>query len=446
MAQRPQSLTAELEKIEQKITLTLQEIDHNFARAHRIVTSSILPIVERYGQESEAVWEGSKFWKQFFEASANVAISNYQEDVTYDDEEETDVQQEETTYAEDATSMAASSPGHYSGTHRVHAHGDYTRDEDATQQTMGGEEGPEEDEGETELDLDDSMLDSLNLTSAQLPMQSTPKSGRSTGSQGWADIESPFETLAKELTMKYGSPERAPRQQLNRFRQPTSAAALEADSSTLPPPPTTPRTTRRYAGSPDSSPFRPPARTPGVDQDAIMHRVLDKNWRLQATPLKPAPSRYRPAAAATPKPKFGREFDSSPISSPPAPQLRTQIFTPRALRTPGAARFEAAAALAGQQSVKGMGKASAIGKYDYMYDDDSDDDILLPAGLSPPKTMRFDLPPSKLIATPAKAASRRIVRDILQTAGEGDDTMTTDASSPPRGGRGRMMDDDDDPF
>jgi len=36
------------------------EIDHNFARAHRIVTSSILPIVERYGQESEAVWEGSK--------------------------------------------------------------------------------------------------------------------------------------------------------------------------------------------------------------------------------------------------------------------------------------------------------------------------------------------------------------------------------------------------
>jgi len=343
--------------------------------------------------------------------------------------------------------MAPSSPGHYSATHGDHAHGDYTREEEVTRQTVGGGGGvvgeEEEEDGEGDLDLDDSMLDSLNLTSAQLPMQSTPKAGRGKSNQGWADIESPYESLAKELTMKYGSPQQPQRLQLNRFRQAPSID-LEGDSSTLPPPPTTPRTTRRYADSLDSSPFRPPARTPGVDQDAIMHRVLDKNWRLQATPLKPAPSRYRTAPAATPKPKYGRDFDSSPISSPPAPQLRTQIFTPRALRTPGAARFEAAAALAGQQSVKAMGKASAIGKYDIMYDDDSDDDLLLPAGLSPPKTIRFDLPPSKLIATPAKAASRRIVRDILHTAGA-DDTILTDASSPPRG-RGRMMDDGDDPF
>lgn len=82
MAQRPPlSLTAELERLEQQITLTYQgalspaspvrflcwptglttaEIDHNFAKAHRIVTGSILPIVERYAKESEAVWEGSK--------------------------------------------------------------------------------------------------------------------------------------------------------------------------------------------------------------------------------------------------------------------------------------------------------------------------------------------------------------------------------------------------
>jgi len=354
------------------------------------------------------------------------------------------VQQEETTYAEDVTSMAASSPGHYSAGHGDPTQGDFARDRDETRQTTGGGEGKGK-EGESELDLDDSMLDSLNPTSAQLPMQSTPKAGRGTGNQGWADMESPYEALAKELTAKYGSPERLQRQQLNRFRQPPPSAGLEADSSTLtPPPPTTPGTIRRYVDFPDSPPLRPPARTPGVDQDAIMHRVLDKNWRLQATPLKPAPSRYRAAAAATPKPRFGRDFDSSPISSPPAPQLRTQIFTPRALRTPGAARFEAATALAGQQSVKGMGKASAIGKYDIMYDDDSDDDVLLPPGLSP-KTMRFDLPPSNLIATPAKAASRRIVRDILHTAGAGDDdTMITDASSPPRR-RGGMMDDDD-PF
>lgn len=77
---RPLSLTEELEKLEQSITLTLQgkiddifyleiiclftnsisEIDHNFSRAHRIVTTSILPVIEQYANHSNAVWEGSK--------------------------------------------------------------------------------------------------------------------------------------------------------------------------------------------------------------------------------------------------------------------------------------------------------------------------------------------------------------------------------------------------
>lgn len=79
-AARNLTLTEELEKLEQSITLTLQgvpqpparnqaaatltippqEIDHNFSRAHRIVTTSILPIVEQYAKHSEAVWDGSK--------------------------------------------------------------------------------------------------------------------------------------------------------------------------------------------------------------------------------------------------------------------------------------------------------------------------------------------------------------------------------------------------
>jgi DASH complex subunit ASK1 len=58
--QRQLTLPEELEKLEQSITLTLQEIDHNFSRAHRIVTSSILPIVEQYAAHSKDVWEGSK--------------------------------------------------------------------------------------------------------------------------------------------------------------------------------------------------------------------------------------------------------------------------------------------------------------------------------------------------------------------------------------------------
>jgi len=53
------SLTEELEKLEQSITLTLQEIDHNFNRCHRIVTHSILPIIDRFSEESSKVQEGS---------------------------------------------------------------------------------------------------------------------------------------------------------------------------------------------------------------------------------------------------------------------------------------------------------------------------------------------------------------------------------------------------
>lgn len=77
--QRNLTLMEELEKLEQSITLTLQgtrrlracpshitelstEIDSNFSRAHRIVTSSILPVVDDYAKHSENVWESSKVW------------------------------------------------------------------------------------------------------------------------------------------------------------------------------------------------------------------------------------------------------------------------------------------------------------------------------------------------------------------------------------------------
>lgn len=60
MPSRTLTLPEELERLEQQITLTLQEIDSNFSKAHRIVTSSILPIVEEYAKHSNEVWEGSK--------------------------------------------------------------------------------------------------------------------------------------------------------------------------------------------------------------------------------------------------------------------------------------------------------------------------------------------------------------------------------------------------
>jgi DASH complex subunit ASK1 len=68
-APRNLTLTEELEKLEQSITLTLQEIDSNFSKAHRIVTGSILPVVEQYGKHSSDVWEGSKVCRGRVESS-----------------------------------------------------------------------------------------------------------------------------------------------------------------------------------------------------------------------------------------------------------------------------------------------------------------------------------------------------------------------------------------
>lgn len=49
-------------------------------------------------------------------------------------------------------------------------------------------------------------------------------------------------------------------------------------------------------------------------------------------------------------------------------------------------------------------------------DSDEDDDDFGPE-FSPPKTMQFHVPQSRLVQTPAREASKRIVEDLLLTAG-----------------------------
>ena len=200
------------------------------------------------------------------------------------------------------------------------------------------------------------------------------------------------------------------------------------------PPPTTPRRRPDISNTLNSSsPLLPTGRTPAARTPGpVLHRVLDKNWRIAATPLgKPTPSRYTSHAPTTPRPAFTpvrQTFDSSPISSPPEPHLQTQIFSPapQASRTP-------------------LPKPKPIGRAAYAWNVDdsssSDDELLMPEGYSPPKTMQFSLPPGRLLATPAREASRRIVKDILRTAGDEEVTGTTVDSSPPR-----RADSDDDPF
>jgi len=52
-------------------------------------------------------------------------------------------------------------------------------------------------------------------------------------------------------------------------------------------------------------------------------------------------------------------------------------------------------------------------------DDDIDEATGVPYGASPPKTMQFHVPQSRLLKTPAREASKQIVDNILASAGVG---------------------------
>ncbi|KAJ5561726.1 hypothetical protein N7535_003813 [Penicillium sp. DV-2018c] len=407
-AQRPLSLTEELEKLEQSITLTLQEIDHNFSQAHRIVTTSILPLVEQYTEHSRDVWEGSKFWKQFFEASANVSLSGYEEK---NNEEET---LQEPTATEDELSADMTQTT--------------TLDETMSHETPSSErlETPRRDQAE-DLDLTDLAISSHSTPRA--PDQHQQANEDMTISS--MEYSSSYENLRKEVY--------------------ESAPPFDApDSSTLP---STPGRQSFFprgvsATTPMSSPFLPPASQPSTldrryqkSSDPVLHQMLDKTYRVQATPLGKGfrdiggGTNTRSKFNITPKPAkptSGYTFDDSPISSPEpeAPKLHTEVFSSpiRGVDTPGTHRKRRTSSNRMRDvprpgmsvltpARKRAGK-SAMWESDDDLDYDDDDEL----GPSPPKTMQFHIPQSRLMRTPAKEASRRIVTDLLTTAGAGDIT------------------------
>ncbi|PQE28880.1 dash complex subunit ask1 protein [Rutstroemia sp. NJR-2017a BBW] len=417
---RPLSLTEELEKLEQSITLTLQEIDHNFSRAHRIVTTSILPIVEQYADHSKAVWEGSKVGgysqnagrdtdsgKQFFEASANVSLSGVEE------------REEE----EDAS---------YSQSH------DHTNEYTASH--VGEETLQTEDHTQHTYEQDDSMLDD-NEISGSTPRAPHPRSIKDKGPQ-YADFSSPYEDLKKEI---------------KGINLDDEEEDEEEDDMQLPSTPGAKQRIPDMSTSLDSSPFDPTSyQLPSAQKpkDPLLHRVLDKNYRIQATPLTTRKDKDR----KTPLHKPSWRDAQSPLSSPPvaAPQLHADIFSspvrqpyrPNAPRTPG---------VSVQTPAKGKGRdifARSAKKErekekdrdEITWESDSDEDaedIYKELGMSPPKTIQFSLPQSRLLQTPAREASKRIVEDLLTTAGAGFDDTDGMGDSP---SVVAMRDDFDDSF
>lgn len=372
---RPLSQTEELEKLEQNITLTLQEIDHNFSRAHRIVTSSILPIVEQYAHHSREVWEGSKFWKQFFEASANVSLSGYEEQPSMQ-EEPTQTTVEESiessrTEVETSESLETPNPRHISTD-----------------------------------SIDDIDLSNLSVS----PSHSTPRPPRQ--GQNEKSGPSPYKSLRQDvdestnIDVTYAS--------MNNPRTPSKQTSSLLDDVAMTPE-MSPEPQRR-----SDQPSRP--ETAQKKSDPLLHTVLDKNYRIQATPLTAA-RRNRLGRTPLSTARGGQRtqttaLDSSPLAPPElhaeflnSPVRRELTQNLKQQRTPGYP-----AATPGQD--KNVGGRPQLSVWD---SDDEDENMNeatgMPYGMSPPKTMQFRAPPSRLLQTPAREASKQIVDSILASAG-----------------------------
>ena len=169
-------------------------------------------------------------------------------------------------------------------------------------------------------------------------------------------------------------------------------------------PPTTPRQTPRHlyesetetpvSAFPAPSHLRP-STAKAKDKNPVLHRVLDKTYRIQATPL----------ATTTPKSKY--QFDDSPLSSPEleAPQLRAELFSPsvvkKASRTPKPQRDHSPPkpGFSVLTPMKPQGRKPSAWDSDDDLDEESGDPTAF-FGHSPPKTMRFHVPQSRLMKTP----------------------------------------------
>lgn len=161
------------------------------------------------------------------------------------------------------------------------------------------------------------------------------------------------------------------------------------------------------AGTPQSSPYLPPPTsiprptTARKQTDPLLHRILDRNYRVQATPLTSTRFANFPSktAATPPTARRGRNahLDSTLSSSPEVapPELHPEIFTSpeRKQRTPGVSVL-----------TPSRGKplaAKAPTRTPGVWDSDEDDlDDDLEFGQSPPKTMQFHVPQNRLLKTP----------------------------------------------
>lgn len=473
------------------------EIDHNFSRAHHIVTGSILPVVEQYGEHCRSVWDASKvravqrcfllprkpqadisaqFWKQFFEAAANVSLSGYEE--LANDEGSTGVDETTTdAHNNSSTGYTARPRENEEGEEEVTFHS--TRDESLLTDGDGDLSGSTPRPPATkslrpqfaELDSPyENLRREMNRSNATPWSRSQSRSrshsrsrSRPPGDRG-AGATNDVDTGDESTVMRFDDDDGYTRTENHRDDSSAADSELLAQSTArLPNMSMTPRQSLDERSRRALEDEKANARR---QKDPLMHHALGKDYRIQSTPHKTAargispmrlkvtghqPTTLRDTGVEEGRTKRPAWQESSPMSSPEiaVPKLRSAAFL-SPMRTAYRNKLMAAASgprtpgVSVQTPVRskpreimfddiksketgpktGLVRETAATRKnernpnEIMWDSSDEDGDDLYGGMSPPKTINFALPPSKLLQTPAREASKRIVEDILLTAGE----------------------------
>jgi len=349
-----------------------------------------------------------QFWKQFFEASANVSLSGYEE--LAGNEESTEITAEESTVHNETTADYTPRP-RSAGDHDA----TMATDQDQSSAMYHGDEGQH---GESLLDeTDGDLTGSTPRPPATKTLSTRPQ---------FADLDSPYENLKRKYENRSGaSSDRTPRAAANEEEEEEDTELLfQQHTARLPDMSMTPRESFGASGlvhGDDDDDDTVLGK--GKNKDPLLHRMLDKNYRIAATPHKTAtgisPIKWKVDKLETPgKGKDKQQqprpiWEDSPTSSPEmaVPQLRSAAFM-----SPVRAAYKGKAAAAGPRTPGVSVQTPAAGRKtkdvfsskrgtSSKYDDDitweSDDDEF--GGMSPPKTIQFALPPSKLLQTPGES-------------------------------------------
>lgn len=354
----------------------------------------------------------AQFWKQFFEASANVSLSGY-EDLA-GSEDNTAITAEESTVHNETTADY---------TPRPRSAGEHDTTINADQSSSMYHEHEDQQDESLLADNEGDLTGSTPRPPATKTLSLRPQ---------FANLSSPYESLKREYDNKNvgGRGSRTPGAADE--EEEDTELLFQQHTARLPDMSMTPRASLDASGLPlDDNDDDDLNFGKAKNKDPLLHRMLDKNYRIAATPHKGAggtgisPIKWKVDKLSTPakgKEKQQQQqtrpiWEDSPTSSPEmaVPQLRSAAFmspvraaykgkakaAATAPRTPGVSVQTPATGRKTKDVFAAAGKQPGTGvsaRYDDEITWDSDSDGF--GGMSPPKTIQFALPPSKLLQTP----------------------------------------------